>query len=653
MKSRPIDSRCLAYLVTATAVLAIVFGEEADPYALPEGDSKTLQDFITKLKKMRPKTQQEYLPHRKKSGRAIIDAAARILESEPDEALALEMTSTKLAYLNQLVVYREGNVEAEYADFVETVSKNARPAIANLGHQYQLLVQCEDLKEDGAKFVSRAAEVFGDKIDNSKMSLIFSIGRALGAKKHEKVAADFYRKLGPNVLKSEDANVLRWGKKFEGMARLIELSGKPMEIKGKDLSGEEFDLAKLKGKVVLVDFWATWCGPCIAELPNVKRHYASYHDKGFEVVGISLDTQKAKVEKFIKDNSISWPTLFSEDSNANGWDHPLASYYGIMSIPKAILVNKEGKVVSLNARGTELARLLEESLGEPETDDKEPHEDVTDRNEEGPLAVRSGQHIYFDDGALGKKLESDGVKLLEQGKTATFQTLRQQLDRKSCVLSLATPSTSNKALEILYQECLESLLIVGNIYKCGNCAKWHVDISSSFILSEDGAFVVNYHLFKNEKHHSMVAMTHDGDVLTVKEVLAANESDDLVICRLDSGARKFKPLALSTRSAVGSQVSVISHPSNRFFTLSSGRISRYYFERQKEGSKARRVAITADFGKGSSGGPLINDFGDVVGIVASTNSVYYNSKDGIPRNLQMVFKQCVPTESILALIKPD
>ncbi len=651
MKSRPNSLRWFACLAAAVFALSVVVGEGADPYSLPEGDNKILKEFIEKLKKMRPKTRKDYIPHRKKSGRAIIDAATRILESEPDEALALEMTSTKLGYLKKLVVYKEGDIQAEYAGFVETVSKDARPAIASLGQQYSLLLQTEDLKEDGDKFVSRAAEVFGDKIDRSKMSLLFGIGRALEGKGQKEVAADFYRKLGPQVIKSEDANVVRWGKKFEGMARLIELPGKAMEIKGKALSGEEIDLAKLKGKVVLVDFWATWCGPCIAELPNVKRNYAAYHDKGFEVVGISLDTQKARVVKFVKDKKLEWPTLFSEDSKATGWDHPLAAYYGIMSIPKAILVDREGKVVSLNARGAELSKLLKKSLGDPAAVDEESHAEATAPSSSGPLVVKSGDNIYFDDGALKKKLETGGVKLLEQGKTATLKTLKQQLTRKTCTLSLATPSTDSKAQDKLYQDSLESLLMVGNIYKCGRCTKWHVDVSSSFIVSEDGAFVVNFHSFKNKKHHAMVAMTQKGEVLPVKEVLASNESDDLVICRLDVGERKFKPLALSTRAAVGSQVSVISHPSTRFFTMSAGRISRYYLERHKNGSKARRVAITADFAKGSSGGPLLNEFGNVVGIVASTNSVYYSSKDGIPRNLQMVFKQCVPAESILALIK--
>jgi thiol-disulfide isomerase/thioredoxin len=114
--------------------------------------------------------------------------------------------------------------------------------------------------------------------------------------------------------------------------------------------------------VVLVDFWATWCGPCLGELPNVREKYHQYHDKGFEVVGISLDRDRQALEKFLADEQNPWITLHDGD-----WkDNAVASYYGVMGIPTVILVDKEGKVVSIRARGPELGKQLEQLLGPPD-----------------------------------------------------------------------------------------------------------------------------------------------------------------------------------------------------------------------------------------------------------------------------------------------
>ena len=108
---------------------------------------------------------------------------------------------------------------------------------------------------------------------------------------------------------------------------------------------------------MLVDFWATWCGPCIAEMPNVLAAYEKYHDKGFEVVGVSLDTDRDALETFLKEKEIPWTILY-EEPQGQGWQHPLASYYGITGIPTVILVGRNGKVVTMDVRGEKLGEEL-------------------------------------------------------------------------------------------------------------------------------------------------------------------------------------------------------------------------------------------------------------------------------------------------------
>jgi thiol-disulfide isomerase/thioredoxin len=146
---------------------------------------------------------------------------------------------------------------------------------------------------------------------------------------------------------------------LSGLKVLAELKTKPLELKFTAMDGHEVDLSKMSGKVVLVDFWATWCGPCVAEVPHVVEAYKKLHSQGFEIVGISLDEDKAAVENFVKDKEMTWPQYF----DGKGWQNEISSKFGIRSIPAMWLVDKKGMVVSTNARGN-LEQLVEKYLAE-------------------------------------------------------------------------------------------------------------------------------------------------------------------------------------------------------------------------------------------------------------------------------------------------
>ena len=138
-----------------------------------------------------------------------------------------------------------------------------------------------------------------------------------------------------------------------------ELWGKPvMDFSATDLDGNPISLQDYRGKVVLLDFWAVWCGFCIAEMPNLKSVYDTYKEQGFDIIAVSLDDTEKELRDYIKENDIHWRQIFDGATGADS----LVRQYGVRGIPEQWLIDRDGKLITHKARGEALEQLVVEAL---------------------------------------------------------------------------------------------------------------------------------------------------------------------------------------------------------------------------------------------------------------------------------------------------
>ena len=229
-----------------------------------------------------------------------------------------------------------------------------------------LYTQMESADDSIAKIAEKKYEELSDKLSAVLKTYLFDHSDKLSA---GKLLYDFRYNLSEDVQNQIIDKADSVFKSAPGVDFLIEhlailkkvaVGNKFTDFVMTDTKGEVKKLSDYvgKGKYVLIDFWASWCPPCRKEMPNLAAAYKQYKNKGFEIVGISLDSDKVAWEKGIKDLGITWPQL----SDLKGWKNEGAALYGVNSIPHVVLTDKDGVIIAKNLRGKDLDKKLEELL---------------------------------------------------------------------------------------------------------------------------------------------------------------------------------------------------------------------------------------------------------------------------------------------------
>jgi len=319
----------------------------------------------------------------------VIVDLEKILQKVTNAEDVFEIASTATlillnqGYLREATIVRK-RVQEVFQDHenpqlaAAAVELELRAGLTNFQLQVQSFVGGQ-LTEQEPLLSSVEALLTTGEVGAPKLNVILNAAINLEYGGHIEVASQIYGWIEKAYQEHEEERLAETATMSVAMGRLrLGLVGQSMELSGKIETGEDFDWNQYAGKVVLVDFWATHCAPCLAEIPNLKRVYEQFHDAGFEVVGVNLDFDPGKAIRFIEKEQLPWVTLLSEEDGSN----PNAERYGVQAIPFVALVGRDGKVAALHLRGPKLSSKVEEMLGtslqQPPAEDVSGAADTTD-----------------------------------------------------------------------------------------------------------------------------------------------------------------------------------------------------------------------------------------------------------------------------------
>jgi thiol-disulfide isomerase/thioredoxin len=355
---------------------------EGDPFAVPDGTPEQLVRYLQGLLRQRPPSRDPVVvkAFAAKLGRSALETGERILAAKPqpnDEQAAMGVRAKMLGY-NILTGFGDKEAAQKLQQLPATLEKAGWPKLVRVARTILLQIELEDSEGDPAqfkKFQERVKKHLADgAILDDEAQLAMTTARA-SEELGDAVAAGAYRDLGQLLAASGKKQIVSLSAKMQGAARRLALVGRKLDLEGKTVSGKPLDWAKYRGKVVLVQFWATWCGPCRVAISQIRPLYRAYRGNGFEVLGISIDQDREELDAFLKDSELPWETVSDTVAISGDKDNSMATRYGVFGVPELVLVDKEGTVIARGLHGDALEQQLEKLLG-PATAPKPENKDA-------------------------------------------------------------------------------------------------------------------------------------------------------------------------------------------------------------------------------------------------------------------------------------
>ena len=361
--SRPSTRTALAALVAAAAVTLATFAAHGDgpataPAAAPdatalqsklEADGAAFQEAVPSLEVLSdPAARKQASGKAIPAGRQVYADLVALGKADGGHRAETEAGQAQVTAL--LAIF--GDADAVQRQQARADSKD--PAVAADGQGDQLFVKWVTTSSDAdahAKVADQVEALAKAHPQSEPLTETLMTMSQVGAGSPAMSAR--MKALVTGTMKNAKAAEMADAAKGEAdtAAKQKSFEGKPLTIAGQLVDGKPFTTADWKGKVVLVDFWATWCGPCRAELPRVEKIYADYHAKGLEILGVSNDQAADDLTKFVKaDPKMPWPQLFDSAAAEKGGWNPITTGFGINGIPTMFLIDRKGVLRTVEAR---------------------------------------------------------------------------------------------------------------------------------------------------------------------------------------------------------------------------------------------------------------------------------------------------------------